>query len=130
MAASRQFTDSAGKRFSLALISRRSCLHPGMRYIARGLNALASPGNESEVEQIVWTSPAGKQPAMRSSVSLVLQIAASSAVTIWVSSMCQTCSVNMHRSKRGSVMVQLHLAPWNRADLVGGGNEERRLRGC
>jgi SacI homology domain len=74
MAASRQFTDSAGKRFSLALISRRSCLHPGMRYIARGLNALASPGNESEVEQIVWTTPTGKQPAMLSSVSSVFSL--------------------------------------------------------
>lgn len=61
MAASREFTDRAGKRFSLALISRRSCLHPGMRYIARGLNALASPGNESEVEQLVWTHPSGEQ---------------------------------------------------------------------
>jgi SacI homology domain len=63
MAASRQFTDCTGKCFSLALISRRSCLHPGMRYIARGLNALASPGNESEVEQIVWTAQPGRQPA-------------------------------------------------------------------
>ncbi len=60
MAASREFTDCAGRRFSLALISRRSCLHPGMRYIARGLNALASPGNESECEQLVWTLPAGE----------------------------------------------------------------------
>ena len=30
-----------------------------MRYIARGLNALASPGNEAEVEQLLWTLPNG-----------------------------------------------------------------------
>jgi hypothetical protein len=30
-----------------------------MRYIARGLNALASPGNEAEVEQLLWTLPTG-----------------------------------------------------------------------
>jgi SacI homology domain len=55
----RTLVDSAGRRFVLALFSRRSRLHPGMRYIARGLNALASPGNEIECEQIVWTIPTG-----------------------------------------------------------------------
>lgn len=36
----------------LVLFSRRSRLHPGTRYIARGLNNLASPGNEIECEQV------------------------------------------------------------------------------
>ena len=40
------------RHFTFVLISRRSRLHPGMRYIARGLNALASPGNEIECEQV------------------------------------------------------------------------------
>ncbi len=39
-------------RYTLVLFSRRSRLHPGMRYIARGLNSLASPGNEIECEQV------------------------------------------------------------------------------
>lgn len=52
--------DAAGKPYAVALITRRSSMHPGMRYIARGLNALASPGNEAEVEQIMWTRPTGE----------------------------------------------------------------------
>jgi len=56
---SRTLADAAGRRFALVLLARRSRLHPGMRYIARGLNALASPGNEIECEQLVWTAAAG-----------------------------------------------------------------------
>ncbi|KAG9135943.1 hypothetical protein Leryth_025787 [Lithospermum erythrorhizon] len=38
----------------VALIARRSRLHPGTRYLARGLNACYSTGNEVECEQLVW----------------------------------------------------------------------------
>nr|GMD99831.1 probable phosphoinositide phosphatase SAC9 isoform X1 [Ipomoea batatas] len=38
----------------VALIARRSRLHPGTRYLARGLNSCYSTGNEVECEQIVW----------------------------------------------------------------------------
>ncbi len=55
----RVLQDAAGRSYGVALVSRRSRLHPGMRYIARGLNALASPGNEAEVEQLLWTLPTG-----------------------------------------------------------------------
>ena len=55
----RTLQDAAGRSYGVALVSRRSRLHPGMRYIARGLNALASPGNEAEVEQLLWTLPTG-----------------------------------------------------------------------
>lgn len=48
--------DAHGRSLTVALLARRSRLHPGMRYIARGLNALASPGNEIECEQVVWTA--------------------------------------------------------------------------
>ena len=48
----RQLEDRQGQRFTLAILSRRSRLHPGMRYMARGLNARASPGNEIECEQV------------------------------------------------------------------------------
>ncbi|KAL4443884.1 hypothetical protein ABPG75_011621 [Micractinium tetrahymenae] len=44
-------------RFSMCLISRRSRRHPGTRYIARGLNSLAGPGNEIECELVTWTHP-------------------------------------------------------------------------
>eukprot|EP00887_Chlorella_sp_A99_P003928 scaffold11.g3928.t1 len=46
-----------GGAFSMALLSRRSRRHPGTRYIARGLNERAGPGNEIESELIVWTHP-------------------------------------------------------------------------
>ena len=54
----RTLQDAAGRSFTVVLLARRSRLHPGMRYIARGLNALASPGNELECEQLVWTAAA------------------------------------------------------------------------
>lgn len=38
----------------VALIARRSRLHPGTRYLARGINACYSTGNEVECEQLVW----------------------------------------------------------------------------
>ncbi|CAL5013070.1 unnamed protein product [Urochloa decumbens] len=38
----------------VALIARRSRLHPGTRYLARGLNACSGTGNEVECEQLVW----------------------------------------------------------------------------
>jgi hypothetical protein len=38
----------------IGMICKRSSFNPGTRYHARGLNHLASPGNEYEVEQLVW----------------------------------------------------------------------------
>ncbi|KAH9602590.1 hypothetical protein KSS87_021997, partial [Heliosperma pusillum] len=38
----------------VALIARRSRLHPGTRYLARGLNSCFGAGNEVECEQLVW----------------------------------------------------------------------------
>ena len=56
---SRQLKDREGQAYTLCLLARRSRLHPGMRYIARGLNALASPGNEIECDQVAfWRSMA------------------------------------------------------------------------
>ena len=54
MAESRELTDRGGRKWHMGLVSRRSCLHPGTRYLARGLNAAGSPGNEVECEQLVW----------------------------------------------------------------------------
>ena len=51
---SRQLKDREGQAYTLCLLARRSRLHPGMRYIARGLNALASPGNEIECDQVAF----------------------------------------------------------------------------
>lgn len=39
----------------MMLITRRSRRHPGTRYIARGLNEFAGPGNEIEAELVMWT---------------------------------------------------------------------------
>lgn len=44
-------------KFSMCLVSRRSRRHPGTRYIARGLNSMAGPGNEIECELLTWTHP-------------------------------------------------------------------------
>lgn len=38
----------------VALIARRSRLHPGTRYLARGINNCYGTGNEVECEQLVW----------------------------------------------------------------------------
>jgi len=45
---------SSGQRYTITTISRRSRRHPGTRYLARGLNDFAGPGNEIEVELIIW----------------------------------------------------------------------------
>ncbi|KAL8521360.1 hypothetical protein ACS0TY_011765 [Phlomoides rotata] len=42
------------KEGTVALIARRSRLHPGTRYLARGLNSCYGTGNEVECEQLVW----------------------------------------------------------------------------
>eukprot|EP00898_Chlorokybus_atmophyticus_P001755 jgi/Chlat1/2580/Chrsp178S02444 len=54
IADSRSLVDTSGRKWAVALIARRSRLHPGTRYLARGLNAAASTGNEAECEQLVW----------------------------------------------------------------------------
>ncbi|KAJ7535717.1 hypothetical protein O6H91_12G043500 [Diphasiastrum complanatum] len=54
IADSRKFTDAKGKLATMALTARRSRFHPGTRYLARGLNAAYSTGNEVECEQLVW----------------------------------------------------------------------------
>ena len=50
-------THPTGERYVVALLSRRSRRHPGTRYLARGLNARAGPGNEIECELLMWTHP-------------------------------------------------------------------------
>ena len=44
---------------TLTLLTRASTLHAGTRYLARGLNAAASPGNEVEAEQVLWCDDGG-----------------------------------------------------------------------
>lgn len=44
--------DFDGKLFSYVLVARRCRLHVGPRYLARGLNEAADPGNEIECEQV------------------------------------------------------------------------------
>ncbi|PKA51081.1 putative phosphoinositide phosphatase SAC9 [Apostasia shenzhenica] len=46
---------ASGQGGMVALLARRSRLHPGTRYLARGLNACSSTGNEVECEQLVWS---------------------------------------------------------------------------
>ncbi|KAG9455349.1 hypothetical protein H6P81_008253 [Aristolochia fimbriata] len=52
----RSFGCSGRQEGTVALTARRSRLHPGTRYLARGLNACFSTGNEVECEQLVWVS--------------------------------------------------------------------------
>ena len=40
---------------NFALITKKSCLNPGTRFNARGLNEQNSPGNEMECEMVLWT---------------------------------------------------------------------------
>ncbi|GJS75716.1 probable phosphoinositide phosphatase SAC9 [Tanacetum coccineum] len=50
----RTFGTAGQQEGIVALIARRSRLHPGTRYLARGLNSCYSTGNEIECEQLVW----------------------------------------------------------------------------
>ncbi|KAJ4723770.1 Phosphoinositide phosphatase [Melia azedarach] len=50
----RNFGSSGQLEGVVALIARRSRLHPGTRYLARGINSCFSTGNEVECEQLVW----------------------------------------------------------------------------
>ncbi|XP_043716293.1 probable phosphoinositide phosphatase SAC9 [Telopea speciosissima] len=50
----RGFRGSGQQEGFVALTARRSRLHPGTRYLARGLNSCFSTGNEVECEQLVW----------------------------------------------------------------------------
>ncbi|XP_027345477.1 probable phosphoinositide phosphatase SAC9 [Abrus precatorius] len=50
----RTFGSSGQLEGIVALTARRSRLHPGTRYLARGLNSCFSTGNEVECEQLVW----------------------------------------------------------------------------
>lgn len=50
----RSFGSSGQLEGFVALTARRSRLHPGTRYLARGLNSCFSTGNEVECEQLVW----------------------------------------------------------------------------
>ena len=43
----------------MGMICKRSSYNPGTRYNARGLNHKASPGNEYEVEQLLWKTVQG-----------------------------------------------------------------------
>ena len=54
LAESRRLVDAEGAEFRVAVFGRRSSAHPGTRYLARGLNDRAAPGNEVEMEQLVW----------------------------------------------------------------------------
>ncbi|XP_075098514.1 putative phosphoinositide phosphatase SAC9 isoform X4 [Nicotiana tabacum] len=51
---SRSFGSLGQQEGVVALTARRSRLHPGTRYLARGLNSCYSTGNEVECEQLVW----------------------------------------------------------------------------
>jgi hypothetical protein len=54
LAESRRLRDLRGVEYRVAVFGRRSSAHPGTRYLARGLNEFAAPGNEVEMEQLVW----------------------------------------------------------------------------
>ncbi len=61
--------DAGGERYAIAKLSRRSRRHPGTRYLARGLNKYAGPGNEIEVELILWKAAA--KPAGNGSKAVI-----------------------------------------------------------
>ncbi|CAL9245733.1 unnamed protein product [Arabidopsis halleri] len=50
----RPFGSSGQLEGIVALMARRSRLHPGTRYLARGINSCSGTGNEVECEQLVW----------------------------------------------------------------------------
>ncbi|GAX77587.1 hypothetical protein CEUSTIGMA_g5031.t1 [Chlamydomonas eustigma] len=72
----RPLLDFDGAPYQMLHVSRRSRLHAGPRYKARGLNELAEPGNEIECEQIIWRaarqSPAASTPAASASSAPII----------------------------------------------------------
>ena len=56
MAEMKSMSDMEQTPFTLVLFARRSRLHAGTRYKARGLNNLAAPANEIECEQILFST--------------------------------------------------------------------------
>mmetsp|Transcript_40321 Transcript_40321/g.114154 ORF Transcript_40321/g.114154 Transcript_40321/m.114154 type:complete len:819 (+) Transcript_40321:201-2657(+) len=65
MAEARQLEDLSGQPWVLGEISRRSRLHAGTRYLARGLNCMSAAANEIECEQLVWRIPSGGGEAVQ-----------------------------------------------------------------
>jgi hypothetical protein len=61
LAESRRLRDLKDREYRVAVFGRRSSAHPGTRYLARGLNDAAAPGNEVEMEQIVWVREAEEE---------------------------------------------------------------------
>ena len=59
LAESRKVPDSAGKGATMALVARRSRIHAGTRYLARGLNEGGGCANEVECEVLVWVPGQG-----------------------------------------------------------------------
>jgi hypothetical protein len=57
----------------VAVFGRRSSAHPGTRYLARGLNDAAAPGNEVEMEQIVWVREAEEETKNTTRTTLTLR---------------------------------------------------------
>ena len=51
--------DSSKGSWHFAVFGKRSRFHPGTRFLARGINEDGNPGNEVEMEQIVWRSSGG-----------------------------------------------------------------------
>ena len=52
LAESHTLPDIHGNVFTVVLVARRSRLHAGTRYKARGLNSASGPANEIECEQV------------------------------------------------------------------------------
>eukprot|EP00793_Prasinoderma_coloniale_P003553 PRCOL_00002927-RA len=83
-AESRSFADGMSqRRWNLLLIARRSWLHPGPRFLARGLNARFMPGNEVECEHVLWVAKDNRQPDMPKAVRWASHIWRRGSVPIW-----------------------------------------------
>ena len=53
---------SVASSVCIALITRKSSLHPGTRFLARGLNHIGGAGNECECELMIWTLMKSQNP--------------------------------------------------------------------
>ena len=59
-------TDPKKGSWHFAVFGKRSRLHPGTRFLARGINEDGNPGNEVEMEQMVWRSSNGNSSGSNS----------------------------------------------------------------
>ena len=93
----RELRDANDRVFHLCIFGKRSSLHPGTRYLARGLNDIGAPGNEVEMEQLVWCEVGDGSESVNASTVGAVKGSSASHGKVW--------SWSSYVWRRGSVPI-------------------------